>query len=82
VVIPSVLAEQAGGRQEFEVDADTVGAALRALPIADLLFNERGEWHEYLCVYVDGTDARLHGGPAFPLTGAHEVRAFALYNGS
>ena len=31
-----------------------MGDALRALPVADLLFNERGEWSEHLNVYVDG----------------------------
>jgi hypothetical protein len=44
VIVPSVLAAQAKGRHRFEVEADTVGDALRALPVADLLFNERGEW--------------------------------------
>ena len=43
VIVPSVLAAQAEGRQRFDVEAETVGDALRALPVADLLFNERGE---------------------------------------
>jgi hypothetical protein len=43
VVLPSVLAEQAEGRKRFDIEAETVGEALRALPVADLLFNERGE---------------------------------------
>ena len=34
--LPSLLAEQAGGRKEFETDAGTLGEALRALPVADL----------------------------------------------
>jgi hypothetical protein len=77
VVVPSVLAAQAEGRRRFDVEAETVGEALRALPVADLLFNERGEWSSYLNVYVDGTDARERGGPACPLTGAREIRVVA-----
>ena len=81
VVVPSILAAQAGGRQRFDVEAETVGEALRALPIADLLFNERGEWSRHLNVYVDGTDARELGGPACPLTGAREIRILAALSG-
>jgi len=83
VIVPSVLAAQAEGRQRFEVAAaaETVGDALRALPAADLLFNERGEWNRYLNVYVDGTDTRERGGPACPLTGAREIRVIAMIAG-
>src|SRR5207244_631317 len=42
VVLPSLLATQAGGRKRFEVDGPTVEAALRALPIADLILAEDG----------------------------------------
>ncbi len=81
VVVPSILADQAEGRRCFDVEADTVGEALRALPVADLLFNERGEWSRNLWVYVDGTDARERGGPACPLTGAREIRIVAALAG-
>ena len=81
IVVPSILAAQADGRQRFDVEAETVGEALRALPIADLLFNERGEWSRHLNVYVDGTDAREQGGPACPLTGAREIRILAALSG-
>ena len=81
VVVPSILAAQAGGRQRFDVEAETVGEALRALPVADLLFNERGEWSRHLNVYVDGTDARDRGGPACPLAGAREIRILAALSG-
>ena len=81
VVVPSILAAQAGGRQRFDVEAETVGEALRALPVADLLFNERGEWSRHLNVYVDGTDARDRGGPACPLDGAREIRILAALSG-
>ena len=81
VVVPSFLAAQAEGRRRFDVEAETVGEALRALPVADLLFNERGEWSRYLNVFVDGTDARERGGPACPLAGAREVLVIAMLAG-
>jgi molybdopterin converting factor small subunit len=81
VVIPSILAAQAEGRQRFDVEAETVGEALRALPVADLLLNERGEWSSNLHVYVDETDASERGGPACPLTGAREIRIVAALSG-
>lgn len=81
VVVPSILAAQAGGRQRFEVQATTVGEALLALPVADLLVNERGEWSRHLNVFVDDTDARERGGPACPLAGAREVLIIAMLSG-
>jgi len=42
VVLPSLLATEAGGQKRFELEADTVGDALRALPVANLLFDEHG----------------------------------------
>ena len=81
VVVPTFLAAQADGRRRFDVEAETVGEALRALPVADLLFNERGEWSRYLNVFVDGTDARERGGPACPLAGAREVLVIAMLAG-
>jgi molybdopterin converting factor small subunit len=76
-----MLAAQAGGRRSFEIEADTVGEALHALPVADLLFNERGELNRHLNVYVDGTDAREHGGLDGPLAGAREIRIVAMVSG-
>jgi molybdopterin synthase sulfur carrier subunit len=81
VVVPSVLAAQADGRANFDVEAETVGEALHALPVADLLFTERGELRQHLNVYVDGTDARDGGGLEGPLGGAHEVRVVAMVSG-
>lgn len=81
VVVPSLLASQAEGRQRFDVEAETVGEALRALPIADLVINEHGELRQYLNVYVDGADARESGGLACPLPGAREVRVVAMLSG-
>jgi molybdopterin converting factor small subunit len=81
VVVPSILAAQAQGRRRFEVEARTVGDAMRALPVVDLLFDEAGEWNRYLNVYVDGTDARERGGLACPLVGAREVLILAMISG-
>jgi molybdopterin converting factor small subunit len=81
VVVPSILAAQAQGQKRFDVEAETVGEALSALPVADLLFNERGDWNPYLNVYVDGTDARERGGLACPLAGAREVRVVGMISG-
>jgi adenylyltransferase/sulfurtransferase len=81
VVIPSVLAAQAEGRQRFDVEAQTVGDALRALPVADLLFNERGDLAPHLNLFVDGNDARERGGLACPLDAARELRVVAMVAG-
>ncbi|HTX32412.1 MAG TPA: hypothetical protein VMD09_13600 [Solirubrobacteraceae bacterium] len=81
VVVPSILAAQAEGRQRFDVRAETVGEALHALPVADLLFNERGELNRHLNVYVDGIDARDRGGLRCPLTAVREVRVVAMVSG-
>ena len=81
VVVPTMLAAQADGRGSFDVDAETTGDALRALPVADLLFNERGQLNQHLNVYVDGLDHRECGGLDGPLTGAHEIRVVAMVSG-
>jgi sulfur-carrier protein len=73
VVLPSLLAREAGGEKQFEVDATTVGDALRALPVADLLFDERGELRRLVNVYVDGTDVRDGAGVEATLTGGETV---------
>lgn len=81
VVVPSVLAAEAEGQDRFDVEAETLGDALHALPFADLLFNERGEWNEWLYVWVDGSDVRDRGGLACSLAGACEVRIVAMISG-
>jgi hypothetical protein len=58
VVLPGLLAAQAGGRKRFEVEAETIGDALRALPVADLVMDERGEVRSLVHVYLDGERAR------------------------
>jgi molybdopterin synthase sulfur carrier subunit len=81
VVVPSVLAAQAEGRKRFEVEAETVGEALRALSVADLIFNERGELVRHLNVYVDGIDVRDWGGLESPIGDAREIRVVAMVSG-
>jgi molybdopterin synthase sulfur carrier subunit len=81
VVLPSILAAQAEGQKRFDVEAETLGEALRALPVADLLFDQRGEWNQHLNVYVDGSDARDRGGLACPLADAREVRVVGMISG-
>jgi sulfur-carrier protein len=81
VVVPSILATQAAGRKRFEVEAETVGDALRALPVADLIFDERGDLVRHLNVYVDGTDHRERGGLESPVAGARELRVVAMVSG-
>jgi molybdopterin converting factor small subunit len=76
-----MLAAQAEGRRSFDVEAQTVGEALHALPVADLIFNERGELNRHLNVYVDGTDARERGGLEGSLAGAQEIRIVAMVSG-
>ena len=74
MLLPATLAAEAGGRKRFELEAGTVGDALRQLPVAGLLFDEAGELRRLINVYVNGVDAR--GGRLLdePLTGDSEVR--------
>ena len=58
VLLPGLLATEAGGRKEFEVDAATVGEALRALPVRDLVLDEGGDVRPLVNVFVDGQRAR------------------------
>jgi hypothetical protein len=81
VVVPNLLAAQAAGQSRFDVEAVTVGEALRALPVADLILDERGTLRRHLNVYVDRTDARDRGGLECPLVGANEVRIVAMLSG-
>ena len=79
VLLPSLLATEAGGQSRFEVDAPTVGAALRDLPVADLLFDEHGALRSLVNVYVDGVDVRERGGLDAPAEG--EIRVVAAVAG-
>lgn len=81
VLLPSLLATEAGGQNRFEVDAPSVGAALRALPIRNLLFDERDELRPLVNVYVDGQDVRTKSGLETELSGGEEVRIVAAIAG-
>ncbi len=59
VLLPGLLATEAGGQKRIEVEATTVGDALRALPVADLVLDEGGAVRSLVHVYVDGE--RAHG---------------------
>jgi sulfur-carrier protein len=74
VLLPAVLAAEAGGQKRFEVEAETVGEALRALPIRNLLFDEAGELRRLVNVYVDGVDVRGADGLETRLAPTAEVR--------
>jgi sulfur-carrier protein len=81
VRLPSLLADQAGGQREFEVEAATVAEALRGLPVSDLLLDERGELRRLVNVYIDGDDCRESAGLDTPLDGAAELRVIAAVAG-
>jgi molybdopterin synthase sulfur carrier subunit len=81
VLVPSLVAAQAGGKKRFEVDADTVGEALRRLPVSDLLLDEGGELRRLVNVYVDGVDARDTDGLDTKLEPTAEVRVIAAIAG-
>jgi hypothetical protein len=55
VLLPSLLAREAGGEGRFELEAGTVREALRGVPVRDLLFDERGDLRPLVNVYVDKT---------------------------
>jgi sulfur-carrier protein len=81
VAVPSMLAAQAEGRRNFDVEAETVGDALRGLPVADLLFDERGALKGHINVYVDGIDHRDRGGLDGPVADARQIRVVAMVSG-
>lgn len=74
MLLPSLLAAEAGGRREVRIEAETVGDALRALPVASLLFDERGELRRLVNVYLDGRDVREGEGTATPLADGATLR--------
>jgi molybdopterin converting factor small subunit len=81
VRLPGLLADQAGGRNTFEVEAETVAEALRALPIADLIFDEGGTLRPLVNVYLDGADARRLGGLEAAVGADAEIRIVAAVAG-
>jgi molybdopterin converting factor small subunit len=81
VLVPSLVAAQAGGKKRFEVEAQTVRDALCGLPVSDLLLDERGELRPLVNVYVDGVDARQSDGLDTKLGATAEVRVIAAIAG-
>jgi molybdopterin converting factor small subunit len=78
VLLPSLLAREAGGEGRFETDAPNVRDALQGLPIADLLFDERGNLRPLVNVYVDREQIDDLG---TPLEAATEIRLVAAVAG-
>jgi molybdopterin converting factor small subunit len=78
VLIPGLLATQAGGQNRFEVDAATLGDALRALPVADLLFDEHGALRSLVNPFVD---KQLQRDLETPLRTDSQVRVVAAIAG-
>jgi sulfur-carrier protein len=76
-----MLAAEVGGQRRFEVEADTVAAALQSLPVSNLVFDERGELRRLVNVYVDGVDVRDSGGIDRPLSGDEEIRLIGAIAG-
>jgi hypothetical protein len=57
VRLPAMLAQEAGAPR-FAVEASTLGEALEALPVAELVLDERGRLRPLVNVFVDGTSER------------------------
>jgi hypothetical protein len=76
-----MLAAEVGGQRRFEVEAETVAAALRSLPVSNLVFDERGALRPLVNVYVNGTDVRERGGIDSELEGSEEIRLVAAIAG-
>ncbi|MBA2298589.1 MAG: MoaD/ThiS family protein [Actinobacteria bacterium] len=77
VLLPGLLASEVGGQREFELDATTVGAALRALPVAGLVLDETGAVRPLVHVYVDGERERDLDAPLAPSATIRIVAAIA-----
>ncbi|MDX6437567.1 MAG: hypothetical protein QOF45_150 [Gaiellaceae bacterium] len=77
VLLPGLLATEAGGQKRFEVDATTIGDALRGLPVSDLVLDERGEVRSLVHVYVDGERAGDLGAAVEPKSRIRIVAAIA-----
>ena len=81
MLLPGMLAAEVGGQRRFEVEADTVAAALKSLPVSNLVFDERGELRQLVNVYVNGIDVRDSGGIERPLSGDEEIRLIGAIAG-
>ena len=81
VLLPSLLAREAGGEGRFDLEAATVREALRGVPVRDLLFDERGELRPLVNVYVDREDVRGRDGIETALSGEETIRVVAAIAG-
>jgi molybdopterin synthase sulfur carrier subunit len=81
VLLPAMLAAEAGGQKRFELEAGTVGEALRQLPVRNLLFDEAGELRRLVNVYVEGIDVRAGAGLDEALRQDSEVRVVGAVAG-
>lgn len=63
------------------MQAASVRAALEALPVQDLLFDERGELRPLVNVYVDREDIRAGDGIETTLNGDETIRVVAAIAG-
>ena len=77
MLLPGLLATEAGGQNQFDVYATTVGDAVRALPVRDLVLDERGEVRPLVHVYVDGERAHDLTAPVGDDARIHIVAAIA-----
>lgn len=71
VRLPGLLQAAAGGAEEVDLAAASIGDLIAALDarfpgMADALLDDSG-LRRYWCVYVDGRNGRLIGGLATPL---------------
>jgi molybdopterin converting factor small subunit len=78
VLLPALLAREAGGEGRFELEAATVREALRGVPVRDLLFDEHGELRPLVNVYVDKTQVDNLDDA---VTGDAEIRVVAAIAG-
>jgi molybdopterin converting factor small subunit len=78
VLLPSLLAREAGGQKRFELEAETLRDALAQLPISNLVFDERGERRPLVNLFVNGADTRDLDAP---LPADAEVRVVAAIAG-
>jgi len=81
VLLPAMLAAEAGGQKRFELEAATVREALLQLPVQNLLFDEAGELRRLVNVYVDGVDVRAGAGLDEALGQDSEVRVVGAVAG-
>ncbi|HEY8843012.1 MAG TPA: hypothetical protein VIM23_03830 [Gaiellaceae bacterium] len=78
MLLPSLLAREAGGEGRFELEAATVREALRGVPVRDLLFDEGGDLRPLVNVYVDKTQV---DDLDVAVTGGAEIRVVAAIAG-